>query len=78
MTVEQMLIGLLGIISATIGWFARELYTAVHKLREDLSRLEVKISTDYVRYDRLAEALKPLADGIQEIKSALMHKADKP
>jgi hypothetical protein len=78
MTVEQMLIGLLGVVSAAIGWFARELYSAVNKLREDLSRLEVRISTDYVRYDRLEQALRPLAEGIQEIKAALVHKVDKP
>jgi hypothetical protein len=78
MTVEQMLIGLLGVVSAAIGWFARELYSAVNKLREDLSKLEVRISTDYVRYDRLSEALKPIHEGLQRIETALTHKQDKP
>jgi hypothetical protein len=78
MTTEQILIGLLSIVSTVIGWFARELYSAVNKLREDLGKLEVRISTDYVRYDRLAEVLKPLSEGIRRIEDALIHKVDKP
>jgi hypothetical protein len=46
-------------------------------LREDLAKLEVRISTDYVRYDRLAEALKPLNEGLARIEATLTRKVDK-
>lgn len=77
MNVEQMVIGLIGIACAILGWFARELYNATQALRKDLSALEVEIGRDYVRYDRLQDALKPVMDSLHEIKQALQGKADK-
>lgn len=78
MTIEQALLGMLGLACSVIGWFARELYMAINKLKEDLGRLEIRIGTDYVRYDRLQDALKPIKDTLDDIKAALSHKADKP
>lgn len=77
MNVEQMVIGLIGIACAILGWFARELYNATQAQRKDLSALEVQIGRDYVRYDRLQDALKPVMDSLHEIKQALQGKADK-
>lgn len=69
---------LLGIVCGVLGWLGRELWSAVQSLRKDLSALEVKISSEYVRYDRLQEALAPIKDALGEIKAALIHKVDKP
>lgn len=77
MTIDQILITFIGIACAVIGWFARVLYQATQELRKDLSALEVKISRDYVRYDRLQDMFKPVLEGIHEIKEALRSKADK-
>jgi len=77
MTTEQILITLLGLLTGGIGWFSRELYEAVSRLRDDLQKLEVKISADYVRYDRLQDALKPIMSALDEIKQTIAHKADK-
>lgn len=77
MNMEQLF--LMGLSAATglLGWFARELYSAVQQLRKDLAELEVRIGTDYVRYDRLRDALEPIKAGIEEIKLSLRDKADK-
>ncbi len=77
MNLEQTIIGLIGIACAILGWFARELYNATQSLRKDLSALEVKLSAEYVRYDRLQDAMKPIMDSLHEIKIALQQKADK-
>ena len=77
MTPEQVYLAVIGIACGCLGWFARELYQATQKLRQDLSDLEVRIGRDYVRYDRLQDALKPIVDGIHEIKEALKSKVDK-
>ena len=77
MTIEQICLGVLSLFCSVLGWFANQLYQAVEKLREDVNHLEVKIGTDFVRYDRLQDMLKPIANGIEEIKSALGRKADK-
>ena len=77
MTPEQIYLAAIGITCGCLGWFARELYQATQSLRRDLSDLEVRIGRDYVRYDRLQDALKPIVDGIYEIKETLKSKADK-
>lgn len=77
MSLEQAFLALLALGGGILGWFARELYTAVNRLREDLQKLEVKLSSEYIRYDRLQDALKPIMSGIEEIKQALSHKVDK-
>jgi cell division protein FtsB len=77
MTTEQIILAFIGVACTVLGWFARELYQATQELRRDLSALQTQIGTDYVRYDRLQDALKPLIDGIHEIKDALKSKADK-
>lgn len=77
MNIERMLLTLVGIACGILGWFARELYNATQSLRKDLSALEVQIGRDYVRYDRLQDALKPVMDSLHEIKIALQQKADK-
>jgi hypothetical protein len=68
----------LGLACGLLGWLGRELWNAVQSLRKDLSSLEVRIGTDYVRYDRLQDALKPLMEKLDKIADALNHKADKP
>jgi hypothetical protein len=77
MSLEQFVIAMIGAACAVLGWFARELYSAVNRLRDDLQKLEVKLSTDYVRYDRLQDAFKPIMQSLEEIKQALSHKVDK-
>lgn len=68
---------LLGVSIGALGWFSRSLWDTVIKLKEDLNRLEVKISAEYVRYDRLQDALKPVLEALAEIKHALHTKQDK-
>lgn len=77
MTIEQAALALFGAALGVLGWFARVLYEAVNQLRADLSKLEVRIGTDYIRYDRLQDALRPVREALEEIKAALSHKADK-
>ena len=77
MSTEQLFMALLGLACGGLGWFARELYAATQALRKDLSALEVRISADYIRYDRLQDALKPIMESLQEIKHTISQKADK-
>ena len=77
MDLHSALLTLGGIAMAVLGWFARELYTATQSLRRDLSALEIRISADYVRYDRLQDALRPVMQKLERIEEVLSHKADK-
>lgn len=77
MELTQIIMAGLALACTVLGWFARELYAATQALRKDLQALEVRIGLDYVRYDRLQDALKPIMDSLQEIKHTLSGKADK-
>lgn len=73
----QLAICLLGLACGALGWFARQVWSAVQELKRDMSELRVLIGTDYVRYDRLQDAMKPVMDSLHEIKQTLAGKADK-
>lgn len=77
MEISQMALWALGVACTVLGWFARELFTATQSLRKDLSALEVRVSAEYIRYDRLQDALKPIMQSLQDIKQSLEKKADK-
>lgn len=77
MEISQIALWALGCICAVLGWFARELYSATQSLRKDLAALEVSLNRDYIRYDRLQDAMKPIMDSLAEIKQTLAGKADK-
>lgn len=77
MTFEQSFMALLAITSGVLGWFGRELWSEVQKLRTDLYALEVRIGNDYIRYDRLQDTLKPILSKLDRIEELPSQKADK-
>lgn len=63
---------LLGMGLTAIGWFARELWDATQKLRQDLSDLELNVSEHYVkkvdiaaRFDKIESILERLFDKLE-------------
>lgn len=69
--------GLLVLLAGVGGWFMRQLWDIVKRLQNELAALEVRIAKEYVPYDRLQDALKPIMDSLSEIKDTLRHKVDK-
>jgi chaperonin cofactor prefoldin len=58
---------------ACLGWFARQLWEATQKLKEDLKRIEVDLPTSYVtkvdiqaRFDRLEAILDKLFEKLEK------------
>lgn len=68
---------LLGITTGILGWFSRTLWDAVVQLKDEINKLEVRMSSEYVRYDRLQDAFKPIMEALSEIKLTLRNKVDK-
>lgn len=60
------------------GWFMRELWDAVGKLRADVAALEVDLAKNYVPWDRLHAAMQPLHETLERIERKLDTKVDKP
>lgn len=77
MDYTQVLLAVLGIVCAVLGWFARQVWTAVSELKKEINLIQIMIGTDYVRYDRLKDALEPILVALHEIKQTLAGKADK-
>jgi hypothetical protein len=67
----------LGVSSAVFGWLARELWTAVKDLKEDLTTLSVELPKTYVTRDDYRSDLKEIKDMLGKIFDRLDHKADK-
>lgn len=74
---HAIITGILTLVTGVLGWFARELWDAVKTLQRDLIKLEVKLSTDYVSYDRLKDIMHPMIEAIEDIRDTLKSKADK-
>lgn len=77
MTAEQIIMSLLGIGCASLGWFSRQIWQAVGDLKKEVNEVRILIGTEYIRYDRLQDAMKPVMDSLHEIKLTLAGKADK-
>lgn len=77
LNLNQLALASLAVTSGCLGWFARQVWSAVQSLKEDVNKLRVLLVSEYVRYDRLQDALKPLLEGIHEIKHTLQGKVDK-
>lgn len=60
-----------------LGWFARELWTAVKELKSDLSKLREELPKLYVTKDDYREDLREVKDMLNKIFDRLDNKADK-
>lgn len=67
----------LGIVSSIIGWFARELWSAVKELKADLSKLREELPKTYVTRDDFREDMKEVKDMLGKIFDKLDSKQDK-
>ena len=67
----------IGSLLAVGGWFARQLWDAVQKLKTDMSQLELSISDKYVRKDDFKDGIKELKDMLGKIFDKLDNKVDK-
>jgi cell division protein FtsB len=67
----------LGIASTAIGWFARELWSAVKDLKSDLAKLREELPKTYVTRDDFREDMRELKDMLGKIFDKLDAKQDK-
>ena len=67
----------IGSLLAIGGWFARQLWDAVQKLKTDMSQLELSISDKYVRKDDFKDGIKELKEMLSKIFDKLDSKQDR-
>jgi len=67
----------LGIASTAMGWFARELWSAVKELKADLAKLREELPKTYVTRDDFREDMREVKDMLGKIFDKLDAKQDK-
>jgi hypothetical protein len=67
----------LGLSCTVIGWFARELWSAVKELKADLTRLSVELPKTYVTRNDYRSDLKEIRDLLGRIFDKLDGKVDR-
>jgi hypothetical protein len=74
---QQLLNLAFGVASAVLGWFARELWSAVKSLKDDIARLREEIAGERVHKDDFRHALEEVKSMLGKIFDRLDAKADK-
>ena len=67
----------MGALLSVLGWFARQLWDAVKTLQNDLNRLELSISDNYVKKDDFKDGIRELKEMLAKIFDKLDNKADR-
>ena len=66
-----------GVASISLGWFARELWSAVNALKADLAKLREDLPKTYVTKDDYKDDLRDIKDMLGKIFDRLDGKVDK-
>jgi predicted RNA-binding protein with EMAP domain len=77
MDYQQLLNIVLGISMTVIGWFARELWSAVKELKSDLSKLREDLPKNYINRDDYREDMRDIKEMLNKIFDKLEAKQDK-
>ena len=64
-------------VSAVIGWFARELWSAVKELKADLAKLREELPKQYIAKDDYRDDMREIKDMLSKIFDRLDNKQDK-
>jgi hypothetical protein len=67
----------IGAALAIAGWFARQLWEAVHLLKSEVHQIEVDLPVNYVRKDDMDKRMDHIETMFQRIYDKLDGKADK-
>lgn len=77
MELQQLIDLTLGIATSIMGWFAREMWSAVKELKTDLARLREDLPKNYVGRDDYREDLRDVKAMLDKILDKLDNKQDK-
>jgi len=74
---QHLINALVGIGMSVLGWFARELWSAVKELKADLAKLREDLPKDYVIRSDYREDIRDIKAMLAKIFEKLEAKADK-
>lgn len=73
----EILLGLLSMVSAILGWFAKTLWNAVQELKTDLAKLREELPKTYIQKNDFGEFRQEFREVTGKILDRLDRKADK-
>jgi len=74
---QQLINSALGLGCTVLGWFARELWSAVKELKSDLAKLREELPKTYVTRDDYREDMREVKEMLGKIFDKLDSKVDK-
>lgn len=74
---QSLVNAILGAISGALGWFARELWSALKELKTDLALLRESIPKEYIRREDFSDFKRELMSVLERIEHKLDNKQDK-
>ena len=77
MDIQTLINFVIPIICAVLGWFCRELWTAVQELKTDLAKLREELPTHYVTKDDFNDRWYEVLKALHRIEDKLDKKVDK-
>lgn len=77
MDTQNLINALLGATCVTIGWFARELWTAIKELKSDLAKLREELPKTYVIREEYRQDMREIKEMLYKIVDKLDAKVDK-
>jgi len=66
-----------GAAASVLGWFARELWSAVKELKSDLTKLREELTRNYVARDDYKSDIREIKEMLTKLFDRLDNKADK-
>lgn len=73
MDLQTLINTVLPLICVAIGWFCKELWTAVQELKDDLSELRGHVSDNYLRKDDFNSRWDEVLKAVHRIEDKLDH-----
>jgi hypothetical protein len=77
MNLQEIFNVLIPIVCSVLGWFCRELWSAVQDLKEDLSKLREELPTNYVHKDDFNDRWNEVLKALHRIEDKLDKKVDR-
>lgn len=75
MDTQTLINAVLAVVAGGLGWFAREMWSAVKELKNDLAALREQLPKEYVAKSDFREALsevrESVREGFKEVQSTL-------
>ena len=66
-----------GTVLTAMGWFCREIWDSVQKLKEDVKQIEIDLPSNYVKKDEIKDRFDRIEQLLDKLFEKMEQKADR-